>query len=433
MAPKFEHLPIKNEERFQVFGTPAADVVKSECGFVEVSETKGVSKMTQERQKRGNPYKRGDTWTIDYSFEDPATGKKIRKRKGGFATKKEAEKALAIKKARILQGDLSDEITNEEVEEVLDEITFSEFSEKWLESKKPNIAYNTYIGYSSVLNNYILPTLGPRHMADITRKEIQNLIDTKPAPSSVERCRLIIGYIFKEAIIEGIVDNNPCQYLTQRSYKSQKRPSLSVEQAIKLLEASKEYRNSLEPYVVFGLYLGLRYGEISALKYSDFNFNTHEVLVNKQIARISTGEYGETVPKTQKSIRRIYLPPNVEVYVKDRKKELIDNGFLGDTYVVSTVYGEVPNWCSQHVIINSLIKELTRSLGFKQITLHSLRHTCATILIQSGIPMKKVSDMLGHSNISTTLDIYCDVLQGEKDIAMAMQSIISSNDTMCSM
>ena len=423
--PVIQHLPLKSDERFKVFGTPAAGMVKSECGFVEVSETKGVSKMTQERQKRGNPYKRGDTWTIDYSFEDPTTGKKIRKRKGGFATKKEAEKALAIKKAKILQGDLSEEVTEITTPAgmvVSKNILLKDYAQNWLLTRKNEIAYNTYSSYFSVLKTHVYPLIGELKLCTITRNQVQNVL--LQAPNSLSRrCKIVLNLIFKSAIIDEIISKNPCQYTNYKPDKSNKRKTLTLKQTHQLVEAVKKYRDTLEPYVILGLYLGLRYGEISGLKYSDFDLKTHEVKIVRQIAPLKKGVCGEKSPKTAKGVRKIYLPRQVEEYIKERRALLIGNGCFDDTYVVSTTHGEVPNFGSHHVLINTLMKSLCQELGFGHITLHCLRHTCATLLIQKDVSIKKVSDMLGHAKINTTLDIYCDALQGQKDVAVAIESI----------
>lgn len=422
--PVIQHLPLKSDERFKVFGTPAAGMVKSECGFVEVSETKGVSKMTQERQKRGNPYKRGDTWTIDYSFEDPATGKKIRKRKGGYATKKEAEKALAIKKAKILQGDLSDEIHDVSVlgnTVVTKDVSFKDYAEIWLEMHKEKVSFGTYRQYKNVLK-FIYPVIGDKKLNSINRSDITYILQNV-ADGRVKTSKAIVSMVFKNAVIDDIIDKDPCQYIDIRKLKHKNRPTLTAEQASKLVQDSLE-NDKISPIIILALFLGLRQGEILALKYSDFNFDKHEVKITKQISLIAPKVYGEKEPKTLRSIRTLYLPLYVEQYIKERYKKLSANGIDVNSYICIVDATKDIHWRGLQRRIEKALKAWGESVGIENLSIHCLRHTCATLLIKNGVPAKKVSDLLGHANISTTIDIYCDVFQAQEDVANTMQSII---------
>ena len=176
--------------------------------------------------------------------------------------------------------------------------------------------------------------------------------------------------------------------------------------------------------ILLTLSTGLRLGELIALNEDDFNRNEHYVKISKALSE-TKGSKKLTLTKTKKG-RVEYYPAELEALLDNHleiealKKEqlgvennLIFTGIKGGFISKKTV----SDWFRRFLIRNKL----------KRITFHGLRHTSATILLASGIPLKNVAERLGHSRASTTSNIYAHAIPRiDKDAANVFSNILSS-------
>lgn len=186
------------------------------------------------------------------------------------------------------------------------------------------------------------------------------------------------------------------------------------------------FENSSNLAILIALNTGLRIGEITGLKFSDFNFETGFVSVNRTAQRIST--YNDNMkstgtyinvgpPKTKSSIRRVPVIQDVLEIVKDfyavekikrKHNELNEYIFMGAR--------------NKNVMDNRSLRghysQILKKLGIAQIPFHSLRHSFASNCLASNIDVKTTSSMIGHSNVRTTLDIYAHPSFEQKKIAI---------------
>ena len=177
------------------------------------------------------------------------------------------------------------------------------------------------------------------------------------------------------------------------------------------------------------LFCGLRKGEVLALKFSDFNLKEKYVTINKQLTNeyeLEGSKFGivnhqivEKNPKTVNSFRTLRVPDIILKELKKRKtvvafKKEMCSAFADQDYISCQDNGKPRALGS----LNLYLIRLCSRNGIRKITFHGLRHMFATILIEQGVSLAKISALLGHSSIHTTFDFYCDVMD-EKEKIMA--------------
>lgn len=185
--------------------------------------------------------------------------------------------------------------------------------------------------------------------------------------------------------------------------------------------------------ILLGLFCGLRKGEILGLKFGDFDFDKQTVKISRQLVsdlkiaenefRIEGNDLVERDPKTENSLRILKVPKAVMKEVQNRQKKVqMDKERLGAEYVdydyISCQENGKPHGLSS---FNNALTKLCKRNGLAVITVHGLRHMFATILIERGVPLVKISGLLGHTSIHTTYEYYCDVMD-EKDKIIAFMN-----------
>lgn len=174
--------------------------------------------------------------------------------------------------------------------------------------------------------------------------------------------------------------------------------------------------------------MGLRKGEIAGLKYGDFNLSQNTVTISRQITsnpivpkgqgKISEYQVIEKPPKTPNSYRTLRVPEEVmEEVIKrkaqnDLRKEKLGTEYIDKDYLSCSENG-LPHATSS---FNMALTKLCRRSGLPHLTVHSLRHMYASILTEQGVPLIKVSALLGHSSMNTTFEYYCEVMDEMENI-----------------
>lgn len=174
-------------------------------------------------------------------------------------------------------------------------------------------------------------------------------------------------------------------------------------------------------YVFFSslLYTGLRRGELLALEWRNVDLDGGQLYVIETAYELSDGRYIVKEPKTSHSRRTVALPPSLisllreyhadQILLRLQLEETLDS----DDFVFSRADGSplAPN------AVTLAFKRIIRKAGLKQIRVHDLRHTHATLMLKAGVHPKIVSERLGHANIGITLDTYSHVLPGLQEAA----------------
>ena len=378
--------------------------------------------------KRGNPFKRGKTWTYIYYITDPKSNKKVARYKGGFPTKKDAEQALKETEAQILMGQyVQDKKT-----------TLERYINHWFhEIHLPTIKPNTINGYCVNIEKHILPALGHIPLGKLLRTDIQQfynslLTDKGLSVTTVLYVHRVLRKALREAVLNDVLVKNPCDGIKLPSKKKYQATVLGAEQIRELLRAIIGSPCELE--ILLAITLGLRRGDVLGLRFDDFDFDKKVVRVCRQVTTVHDEGYLQRHPgavawgladlKTDSGNRELYVPQAVLDSVKRREVATKANRLkYGAAYIDHNLFccwpdGEI--FCPQTVYRR--FKAVLKTTSLPDIRFHDLRHSCASALLDMDVPLKVISQMLGHSSIKVTADIYCEALEKKRQPAELMQS-----------
>ena len=237
-----------------------------------------------------------------------------------------------------------------------------------------------------------------------------------------------ISCVMRYAITCGIIKSNPCSEIKPTKGAENENDIYSLEEFQALLSAleAKAPTDYLLAFM-FMAFLGMRRGEVMGLEYKDFDFDNQTVTISRtsNYRNKETGIYTSS-PKTKTSCRTLSVPPDILQLVKRLRAEQIEQMFkCGDNWHDTDRL--FITWCGEPMHPNTPYTWLERfchanDLPFKG--LHSFRHFFATLAITSGTDYKTVSTLLGHSQTSTTLNIYAHSVN-----AVNTQAIESISDT----
>lgn len=233
----------------------------------------------------------------------------------------------------------------------------------------------------------------------------------------------VIHLALTDALNDGYLKNSP------------KITILTKEQVKIFLAAAKEY-HSIYLEVLLALFCGLRKGEIMGLKYKDFDFLQHTVSINRQITRdydvvidrtykIATQRLSTKPPKSYSSYRTLIISAFIFDELEIRKKEneeilkLTENHEWAE-YICLGIKGNIKS----DGTYTEAIKRICKRNGLPHITMHGLRHMFATILIEQGVSLEKISKLMGHKSVATTFEIYCEIMEAKKEIAKTIDSVM---------
>lgn len=300
-------------------------------------------------------------------------------------------------------------------------IKFETFSEQWFKQieLEGNLKPLTIDKYKK-MRERTYKAIGHLKMTDINRVHIQRFINSLADEGtnkltngglSTKTQKGYLGFVsdvFNYAISCNIVSSNPCRYVNTIKTDSRERVVFTLEESQAFLEKLEQAEPRYKAMFTLALYSGMRHGELLGLKWSDIDFNNRIVTINR-IALYTTekGHFFGT-PKTKSSQRSLKLPSAVIDMLLDYKKEQSCHRLtLGDKWqnnnlVFPNDYGSIMH----QSISRRWLQMFCRDNGLPVVTVHGLRHANASLLISSGADVKTVSSTLGHSQTSTTLDIY---------------------------
>lgn len=351
----------------------------------------------------GTVYQRSDGRYVA-SIKDPNTGKRIDR----YAkTEKEAEKKLEDIKFEIRQGTLATGPNQ----------TLEQYITRWYEDvQKYDVRETTFVRNRSILSKHIIPSLGHIQLKKLSAHHIQrfyaSLLSKGMRPGSIKSIHSLLRKALKNAVRLKLVSSNVCDHIDPPRDKDRREiaQALTAEQALQLLNTSKDH--ALEPLIVLALIIGLRHGEIMALRWQDISFETKSLRVQRTVTRLWGQGYVETPPKTGKSKREIILPQYViDVLLKHKLRQgevKLQAGTLWEenNLVFSNTRGKYQDVAHTFRRFRKLLDQA----GLPHIRIHDLRHSAASLLILVlKMPPKLVQEMLGHSSVGMTLDLYTHV------------------------
>lgn len=252
------------------------------------------------------------------------------------------------------------------------------------------------------------------------------MLDKGLSPKTIKYVYTTLRKALNEAVYDEIIPLNPCLGVKTPTVESYDAVVYDKSQMKKLLIGIKG--TPIETAVMLSLLLGLRRGEALGLRFCDCDFNKMEIHIRQQVSTIKaeygTGStYGIKHLKTNKCKRTIPIPRIIAVSILNQKNWVeLQRKNYGSLYYDNDLVNCNPDgsFRSPQTLLKQF-KNLLRKLSLPDIRFHDLRHTCASMLIENDTEMKIVSGLLGHSNYSTTADIYTSILNKKKQPAEIMQ------------
>ena len=272
--------------------------------------------------------------------------------------------------------------------------TFQEVADEWEEVHYKTIQHQTEHRYKSLVA-HVTDIFGEDYIKKITSNDIdlflKRLAEQGYSSKSLKDQTNIVKMIFKYATIHGYIEQNPAQYISPPKGKPKVTREPLTDEQIRAVESNIDKDFGLLAY--FLMYTGLRKGEALALTYGDIDRKNNTISVGKSIEHVNNKPHLKE-PKTKAGTRTVPLLNKIKnVLPKGKKNEIIFNQDGG--YMTATYYDR--HW-----------QNYKKETGLN-ITAHQLRHTFTTLLFEFGIDMKDSQEILGHSDISTTRNIYTHI------------------------
>ena len=374
--------------------------------------------MAKDRTKangEGTIYRRGRGYCGQYHV---LSRDGTKKRRSVYAkTRAEAAEKLAAAVADRDRGLASD----------AGSLTLSGYLDRYLEDARGRLRPKPFNRAEGLARNHIKPALGRVKLGDLSPAHLRGLYAAKLGCGLSGRT---VGYIhvtlysaLKAAVLDGLIPRNPAASVKPPRMDKREMTPLSPAEARALLDTARDMDDRWSAMYVLAVTTGLRQGELLGLRWEDVELGgaTLRVRHTLQPPGFPKGAPARlTPPKTRRSLRGVHLPRSA-VQALLRHQELQDaeraraNASWQDRGLVfpNTLggYADYTNLMPRH------FKPLLRKAGLPNIRFHDLRHTCATLLLTKGVHPEIVSEMLGHSSVSITLDVYSHVIPGLGDAA----------------
>jgi len=335
------------------------------------------------------------------------------------------DKEAAEKVASKIQAQLRLDEFNFEGRQVMP--TFKTYAKTFLESYSAmNHKSSTHDSYEATIKNHFNPYFGDIIINEIKRRHVKEFLSQKQtvAPidkdgkekdllnsETVRRFKAYLSCIFSQAVDDELIETNPVSGTGKLIKKTDQTKSIepfSWKEKTLLEEAIKTHFSRYYPFFLTALRTGMRLGELIALKPGDLDFNGGFVEVRRSVVRGIEG-----TPKSGK-VRRVDMSTDLKTVLKDyltfRKKETLEKGWK-----------KLPEWlffneAGSLIDVNHIRKRVfykaLEKAELRQIRIHDLRHTYATLRIQAGHNIADVSKQLGHHSISITVDTYYHWMPG---------------------
>lgn len=305
-----------------------------------------------------------------------------------------------------------------------------EFLEKY---KKNDLKITTFGSYMDIYRKHIMDShLGKMRLENVKSADLQQYYNGKTregySSKTIRTIEVVLNGALDKAFKLRMIPENPNLFTVIPQKIRYEAKTLTQEEAEKIVNEAK--KEELYPIVVTALFTGMRKGEIMALKWENVDFDKRKIYVKNSLCRVLDElpdekgrrhvSYQILEPKTKKSVRMI--PMLDEVYEalleqkkrQDQDKEKYKTIYADQGFVFADTTG---NYLPQRQFMDKY-HQFLKKYGITDIRFHDLRHTFASLMIEADVSMKLVQELLGHSTITTSMDIYTHVSEKKKEQAL---------------
>lgn len=300
-------------------------------------------------------------------------------------------------------------------------LLMTDYMDEWLKIVKPLVERATYISYDNMVSarirphfeklNLLLTEVEPKHIKML----YDEILEQGYTTNTVIHYHAVLHQALAYAVKNDYILSNPADRVKRPKKNKHISSFYTKEEILTLLDIAKD--DPIYIPIVLSTYYGFRRSETLGMRWSAIDFENKTITVNHKVTELTengkTIVYAEDKLKTKSSYRTLPLIPVVEEKLLEHKAKLERNQKLfGNSYckeymdyVCVDEMGKLfrPNFVSDH------FGWLLKKYGLKKLTIKELRHSCASMLVAEGIPMKSIQEWLGHSNFSTTADIYSHI------------------------
>lgn len=365
--------------------------------------------------------------------KSPVTGKYEYVSKTGFKRKSDAKNAAELVERQIRNGEYIAPSTT----------TFNYVADEWINHYSRDAKISSVRAREKAIY-HAKQQFGNRSIQTITKRDYQAFVDdisTQFSKNYVDSIVSSTNLIFKYALDMKIIAKSPIEGIKRAKFKptvkdleqnSLQQKFLEKDELFEFLSVAKHHHKPLNSFELFTFlaYSGMRAGEVLALKWSDIDYKECTVSITKTYYNPNNNKknYQILTPKTESSIGKISIDPNVikllqdyKVNVQDKwKNELyVDNDFIfTDNNGYPLVIKKLSQW------IQAIMSQTDIN---KNITTHSFRYTHCSLLIEAGVHIKEIQERLRHKDIQTTMNIYANITKSYKKDASQRFSNLMEN------
>ena len=348
------------------------------------------------------------------------------------------------KKAEAILMEARRNFNPEEPKVMNGDIMFADFMEQWLDIIKSSVAVPTFASYSTSVKRIIAPYFREKEITlkNLTAKDIQEFYLKeleRVSASSVIHYHANIHKALKYAVKIDLIEVNPADKVERPKKDRFVGSFYDADEVNALFEASKG--SKLELPILFGAFYGLRRSEAIGLKWDAIDFEHDTITIRHTVTSCDLDGkrilVASDTTKTKSSMRTLPLVPFVKEQLLALRKEQKENRRLcgrsyNKEYLDYVCVNEIGDLIKPHYVTESFPK-LLKANGFRPIRFHDLRHSCASLLLANGVSMKQIQEWLGHSDFSTTANIYAHLDYSSKlTSADAMLSGLGISSPQCS-
>ena len=313
-----------------------------------------------------------------------------------------------------------------------DKILFADWVDKWLDYHAREVGEITMQGYRQHVKKHIGPYFRERgiYLQELGKEDIREyydyLLGQGLSANTVKHHKNVIYPALQYAVNEEIIATNPAAKVKLPKLEKAEHSTYTVEQVQKLLDAIKDEELYLVVYIA--AHFGLRLSEILGLEWAAIDLDAKTMVIRKTVSEVTKEVIAERT-KTASSHRTLPIPDCCLSFFQDLKRnQLLQRVAMGPEYNLNDWVCKRENGDPFHSkYVSHRFRELLEKYDLEPITFHELRHTFASLLIAAGVPLKMVSELMGHSSIAITADTYGHLCLDEKratmdDFAAALQA-----------
>lgn len=320
------------------------------------------------------------------------------------------------KAEKLLRDTLTEQENQPKV--IKSDFSFSDYIRRWLTVSERRVDAVTFQGYKLLADTHVLPYFDENKvkLQDVTRDILQAYFDEKAkhgridgkgglSPRSLRMHKNIIHQTLNEAVKNGLLTTNPCDFIDLPQQVRFQSKFYSAAQMQALFDAIKN--EPLYPLVRIDALYGLRRSEVLGLKWDSVDFENNRLMIRHTVAKVmTTVEKDKT--KNASSCRSFPLVPEAkEIFLAAKADEEENRRLFGKEYQENDY---VFKWPDGHPYapdyISRNFSQLLKRHKLPHIRFHELRHSCASLLLNSGFTLKDVQEWMGHADIKMTADIY---------------------------